>query len=107
MIAGYAGAVIVNTTVVACLVQILVSTPLKWIDIVPGAAFTGMAWTALQGVGSWYTRGLVDRADKTYGTFAVVIGLLSWIFLQSQAFIYGAELSVVRSSKMWPRSLVD
>ena len=70
-----------------------------------GALFGGVAWTALQGIGSWYTRRLVENADKTYGTFAVVIGLLSWIYLQAQVFVYAAEVSSVSSRRLWPRAL--
>lgn len=104
-IAGYLGAVAVSTVVVLGLMQLLVSERVPWRHQLPGAAFVSVGWTILQAVGAWYTRGLVERADKTYGTFAVVIGLLSWIFLQSQVFVYGAELSVVRAQKLWPRSL--
>ena len=80
------------------------TTPLTEIRL--GAFVGGIGWTVLQLIGSWYTQRLVDNADKTYGTFAVVIGLLSWIYLQSQVFVYAAEVASVSSRRLWPRALV-
>jgi uncharacterized BrkB/YihY/UPF0761 family membrane protein len=45
------------------------------------------------------------RASATYGTFALVIGLLSWLYLASTVTLLAAELNVVRSRRLWPRSL--
>ena len=45
-------------------------------------------------------------ASQTYGTFAVVIGLLSWLYLQAQVTLLAAEVNVVRAGRLWPRSLV-
>jgi YihY family inner membrane protein len=104
-IGGYLGAVLVSTVVVTGLMMILVTDRPSWRDVLPGAVFVAIGWTVLQALGAWYTRGLIERADKTYGTFAIVIGLLSWIFLQSQIFVYGAELAVVRAHRLWPRSV--
>ncbi len=105
-IAGLAAGVLLNAAILATLFRVSVERKLSWAEVRWGALFGGVAWTALQGIGSWYTRRLVDNADKTYGTFAVVIGLLSWIYLQSQVFVYAAEISSVSSRKLWPRSLV-
>ena len=104
-VGGYVGAVLVTTIVVTGLMMILVTEKVGWRDLWPGALLVAIGWTILQAIGAWYTRGLVERADKTYGTFAIVIGLLSWIFLQSQVFIYGAELAVVKAHRLWPRSI--
>lgn len=106
-VAGWAGAVCVSTVVVMVTTQVLLVERRPWGHLWPGALVTGVGWTVLQGAGSWYVQGLVDRADKTYGTFAVVIGLLSWIYLQSQVFVVGSVLSVVRAERLWPRAVVS
>ncbi|MEZ5321856.1 MAG: YihY/virulence factor BrkB family protein [Microthrixaceae bacterium] len=106
--AGLGGAVLsvlVNAAVIATLFRLMVERPLGWGEVRIGALFGGIGWTVLQLVGGWYTGRLVDNADKTYGTFAVVIGLLSWIFLQSQVLVYAAEVASVTSRRLWPRSL--
>jgi len=102
---GWLGALAVSTLLVAGVTRTLLVEARSWRELWPGALLTALGWTALQAVGSWYVQGLIDRADKTYGTFAVVIGLLSWIYLQSQVFMLGVELSVVRRERLWPRAL--
>lgn len=108
-VAGIGGAlasVILNSIVIAALFRIMVERKLEWSEIRLGAIVGGVGWTILQLVGGWYTQRLVDNADKTYGTFAVVIGLLSWIYLQSQVFVYAAEIASVSSRRLYPRALV-
>jgi uncharacterized BrkB/YihY/UPF0761 family membrane protein len=40
-----------------------------------------------------------------YGSFALVIGLLAWIYLGAQLALLGATLNVVMKHRLWPRSL--
>ena len=40
-----------------------------------------------------------------YGFFAVVLGLLAWIYLGSELTVYAAEVNVVLHRRLWPRSL--
>lgn len=105
-VGGAAASVLLNTLVIAGLFKLMVERDLSWTEIRLGAFVGGIGWTVLQLIGSWYTQRLVDNADKTYGTFAVVIGLLSWIYLQSQVFVYAAEVASVSSRRLWPRALV-
>jgi YihY family inner membrane protein len=74
-------------------------------DLWPGAAIAGLGWLALQSVGGYYITHQLTHATETYGTFAVVIGLLSWIYLQAQLTLFAAEINVVRVARLWPRSL--
>ena len=47
-----------------------------------------------------------EELGGTYGSFAIVIGLLAWIYLGAQVALVAAELNVVRASHLWPRSIV-
>ncbi|MEO5679937.1 MAG: YihY/virulence factor BrkB family protein, partial [Acidimicrobiales bacterium] len=47
------------------------------------------------------------HASQVYGYFASVLGLVSWIYLGAQMTLYAAELNVVRSRRLWPRSIVQ
>lgn len=102
---AYPLAVVINAGVVAGLFRVLTPRKLTWKEIWPGACFGGLAWTLLHAVGGAYTHRLIENSNKTYGVFATVIGLLSWIFLLSQAFIYAAEISTVKSRGLYPRAL--
>lgn len=105
-VGGVAASVVLNSLIIAGLFKLMVEREISWSEIRLGALVGGVGWAVLQLIGSWYTERLVDNADKTYGTFAVVIGLLSWIYLQSQVFIYAAEIASVSSRGLWPRAVV-
>jgi membrane protein len=59
----------------------------------------------LQAVGGWYMDRTISGASATYGTFAIVFGLLSWFWLGSQLLLLAAEVNVVWHWRLWPRSL--
>ena len=48
---------------------------------------------------------MLKNASDTYGTFALVIGLLSWIYLAAHIMLLAAEANVVATRRLWPRSL--
>ncbi len=87
--------------------RILPAADVSWSDVRPGAIVAAIAWTLLQAVGGYYVGHQLSGASSTYGTFAVVIGLLAWIFLGAQVTLYAAEINVVRAHRLWPRSLVQ
>jgi YihY family inner membrane protein len=71
----------------------------------PGIITAAILWEILQAVGGVYIGHVVKNASNTYGTFATVIGLLTWMHLGAQAVLYSAELNTVLTLKLWPRSL--
>jgi membrane protein len=72
------------------------SAALKW-----GSIVAAVLWTVLQSVGGLY---LKHATGGSYGVFAVVIPLLIWLRLGAQVFLYCAEINVVVSRRLWPRS---
>lgn len=47
----------------------------------------------------------LHNLSGTYGTFAVVLGMLFWLYLLSQIILFSAEIDTVRHFGLWPRSL--
>jgi YihY family inner membrane protein len=76
-------------------------------ELLPGAVLASLGWLVLQQLGGWYVDSQLKRASDTYGTFALVIGLLSWLYLAATVTLYAAEVNVVRSRRLWPRSLIQ
>lgn len=76
-------------------------------DVIVGAAMAAVAWFVLQQVGTSLVNQKVAGARGTYGTFAVVIGLLFWFALLAQITLFCAELNVVLARRLWPRSLAS
>ena len=74
-----------------------------WLGIVLAA----VGWAVLQALGGIYVDRVVRSANQTYGLFAIVIGLLSWLYLGAQMLLYAAEANVVRARRLWPRSLFE
>jgi YihY family inner membrane protein len=72
--------------------------------VLPGALAGAVALLMVQVLGSWYVARVLTGASDTYGTFAVVIGLLTWVALQARIVLYAAELNVVLALRLWPRS---
>lgn len=99
-------ALVVNTGVFLVAFKVLTQRDLSWGVLLPGAAVAGVAAAVLQGVGGLIMERNLQGASQTYGTFAVVIGLLTWLYIQAQVTIFAAEINVVRARKLWPRALV-
>jgi len=96
----------IDIAVVATAFHLLPSDRPPWREVVPGAIVAGILWAALQTAGSWIVTRQIQGASDVYGFFALVIGLLSWVYLTAEAILIGAEANVVLHRRLWPRSLV-
>ncbi len=85
--------------------RVLTERDVSPVDVLPGAVVGAVLWTILQSLGGYYVNHQIRGASQTYGTFAVVIGLLSWLYLGAQFSLFAAEINVVRSERLWPRSV--
>lgn len=101
------GTIAVNALVFAAVFRILTRADVGWRDVIPGAAIGAVAWMALLVAGTWIVDRYVRGATDVYGAFAMVIGLLAWIGLAAQVALLCAELNVVLTRRLWPRSIID
>ncbi len=74
--------------------------------LLPGAMTGGVAWTALQAVGTYLVHHYL-HSDSVYGVFATVLGLLAWLYIAVELTVYAAEVNVVLARRLWPRSIVQ
>ena len=72
----------------------------------PGSILGVFAWQGLQGAGAGFVGRYVAGASDTNGVFAVVLGLLAWIYLASVTFVLCTELNVVLALGLYPRALL-
>jgi YihY family inner membrane protein len=75
-------------------------------QLVVGALVAGVAWQALQAVGGYLVGHYLRHTSQVYGVFAIVLGLLFWLYLGARLALYGAEVNVVAARRLWPRSLL-
>jgi YihY family inner membrane protein len=103
----FAGSLLLNLLLVALMFRVLTATRMPWRRLLPGAAVGAVAWSVLQAVGVSIVNRQLERANLVYGVFAVVIVLLSWLYLSAQLLLYAAEINVVLARRLWPRSLLQ
>jgi membrane protein len=60
--------------------------------ITPGAVFAVIVWLAISGGFSWYAASL-GSYNKTWGSLATVIVMLTWLWLSALALLIGAEIN--------------
>ena len=101
-----AGAVVVDATIFAAVFRIATAAPISLGAVLPGAFFASIVWQLLQLFGTAYVDGVVRDAGLAYGVFAIVLGLLAWIFLAALGVIVGIEIDVVRTKRLYPRALL-
>ncbi len=85
--------------------QVLTARRLPWPDLVPGAVLAGIGWFVVQLAGTWFVTRAIKGAGDVYGTFASVIGFLTLFHIQAQIALWAAEVNVVWTRHLWPRSL--
>jgi YihY family inner membrane protein len=106
-ILGIAMSVVLNLVLFLLAFRILTTEDVTWGDVFPGALVAALAWTTLQAIGGYIVSHQLQGASNTYGTFAIVIGLLAWIYLGAQMTLFAAEVNVVRKRRLWPRAIVQ
>ena len=94
-----------NTLLFLFAFRILTAANVSWSAVAPGALVGAATWTILEATGGYYVAHELRSASEVYGTFAIVIGLLAWLYLGAQVTLYAAEINVVRKEHLWPRSL--
>jgi len=86
------GVFVINAAVVGTMYRYLTSADTTWKMIWPGTVFTASLYTLLQVLGSYLTTRMLESAE-TYGNFAGVLALLSWLSLHALISLFGAELN--------------
>jgi uncharacterized BrkB/YihY/UPF0761 family membrane protein len=74
--------------------------------LLAGAVFGGAAWTVLEAFGSYLVSHDLRNDTAVYGFFAIVLGLVAWLYLAARIAVYAAEINVVAAYHLWPRSMV-
>lgn len=109
---GWVGAIVgivlglaLNFALFAIAFKVLTSRQLAFAEIAPGAALAAVAFAILQAAGGYLVESKVKNAPEIDGTFGIVLGTLSFLYLASRAMLLAAEVNVVRAERLWPRSL--
>ncbi len=106
VVAGIALSLVLNVSLFAVAFRILTPAQLTS-PMLPGAVVGGCAWTAQQYFGGVLVDHTLRNASPDYGFFAIVLGLIAWMYLGAEASLYAAEVNVVWARHLWPRAMVQ
>ncbi|MDX6479590.1 MAG: hypothetical protein QOG85_100 [Gaiellaceae bacterium] len=103
---GYVISIALDVGIFIAAFRLLTSKEVEIRDVLPGAILAGVVFWILQQVSSFIISNRLNSAQSTYGTFATVIVMLWWFYLEAQVTLLGAQLNVVLKERLHPRSLV-
>jgi uncharacterized BrkB/YihY/UPF0761 family membrane protein len=100
------GGLAINIAVSTTMYRFLTSAELTWRMVAVGGLLCGVLYTTLHFLGTALTRRMLESAE-TYGNFAGVLALLSWISLHAIINLFGAEINAAIQRLRTGRSAVD
>ncbi len=102
---GFVASAVIDLVLFAGSFRLLTAARLTTREVLPGAVLAAGCWLLLQTLGGAFVTHVLAGSSQTYGGFAAVIGLLSWLLIASELILIAAELNVVLARRLWPRSL--
>jgi YihY family inner membrane protein len=102
--AGVLVAFVLNLALFMTAFKLLTAVELEWRDLAPGVVVAAVFWELLQHLGGLYVAHELKHTGPLYGVFALVLGLLAWLYLGAQLTLLAAEVNVVKKLRLWPRS---
>ena len=101
------GTILLNAWVFGVIFRLATTHDHRFRDDIDGALFVAVTWQVLQYFGAAYVTSFVqDSGSNTNGVFAVVLGMIFWIYVAALAVVFGVQINVVRATKLYPRALL-
>jgi membrane protein len=105
-VAALALSVALNAAVFVFVFRVAAARSLTVRDVAPGAIAAAVVWQLLQSFGVVYVSHVVANAGATNGVFAIVLGLIAFLYVASVAAVLCIEVNVVRVNELHPRALL-
>ena len=87
---------LINVAGLLLVYRYLTSARPTWADVLPGAIAGGVAFTLIQHFGTRIVGQITDNSSDTYGQFALVLGLVTWLGLLAISALMAAEYNAAR-----------
>jgi hypothetical protein len=101
-----AASVVINIAVTIFAFRFAPARRLSVRDVAPGAVAAAVIWQLLQSFGVVYVRHVVEHASATNAVFALVLGLLAFLYIAAMVVLLSMEINVVHVVRLHPRSLL-
>ncbi|WP_137146030.1 YihY/virulence factor BrkB family protein [Mycolicibacterium sp. CR10] len=95
-----------NTAVCVVAFRVTTMRSLTYGQVLPGALLAAALWQMLQWFGAAYVARVAASASVTNSVFAIVLGLLAFLYLVSTSLLVCAEINAVRVDRLHPRALL-
>ena len=99
-------AVLINSAVCLVAFRLATSRDLTFREVAPGAVAAAILWQLLQWFGAIYVEQVMQSASATNGVFALVLGLLAFLYLIATTLLLCAAANVVATDRLYPRALL-
>jgi membrane protein len=96
----------VNAAVFTLGFRVATAKDLTFRSTVRGALAAAIGWQILQFFGTSYIASVVKHASAVNSVFALVLGLIAWIYLEALIVVFAVEYNAVRDMKLYPRALL-
>lgn len=100
-------AAVLNVAVFVLTFRISTARRLRLGELLPGAILAAAVWQLLQLFGTALVANVLRGAGSTYGVFALVLGLLAWIYLAAVGIVLAVEVNVVHAKRLYPRGVLS
>jgi len=101
------GNIVLNAAVTLAIYRLVLGRSVPVSELWPGAVIMGVGTWGLTLIGGLYVQRVIARMTSVFGPFASTIGLLAYVSLLIQIFVFATEVNVVRSKRLWPRALTE
>ena len=75
-------------------------------SVLPGALAASVMWQLLQLVGNAFVTNVIASAGQMTDTFALVLGLVAFLYLAGMLIVLSLEINVVLRRRLYPRALL-
>ncbi|MDZ4270211.1 MAG: YihY/virulence factor BrkB family protein [Mycobacterium sp.] len=97
---------LLNTGVCVVAFRMTTARSLTYLQVLPGAVLAALLWQMLQWFGAAFVARVAASASVTNSVFAIVLGLLAFLYLVSTSLLVCAEINAVRVDGLHPRALL-
>jgi membrane protein len=109
---GWVGAVIITLVNIAFTYGLMLSVfrlgtsdRIATRKLMLGALIATLGFLLIQRLGALIMSHELDRLQGSYGSFALALAMLFWIYLQAQVILYALVITIVRTERDYPKKL--
>lgn len=88
------GAAALSVVLFTVLYRMLPRAKLRWRDVIVGAVMAGLLWELAKQGFLYFVSNYLTLSNLIYGSVTTIIALLTWAYLSSLIFLFGAHVNV-------------